>query len=86
MKIKTSTLAVAALVAGSICAFSASALPGWGVSEVVFYQYYTDASMLEEAGARVIGQDNDCDPQRVDWGQMTPHRRLIRETCVIGDW
>jgi hypothetical protein len=81
MKLKKSMLALGALLAGSVYAISAIALPAGGENEILYWQYYTNASMTQEAGVRVISNGSACDVRRIDYGSTTPHRRLVREAC-----
>lgn len=85
---KTKLFAIGALLAGSVYAISAVALPVGGDSEILYWQYYTNASMTEEAGVRVISNGSACDVQRINYGATTPHRRLVREACqsIDSDW
>lgn len=78
---KTKTLVLGALLAGSAYAISAVALPAGSANEILYWQYYTNASMTQEAGVRVISNGSACDVQRIDYGSTTPHRRLVREAC-----
>jgi hypothetical protein len=81
MKPRKTMLALGALLAGSIYAIAAVALPAGGENEILFWQYYTNASMTQEAGVRVISNGSACDVKRIDYGAVTTHRRLVRETC-----
>ncbi len=81
MKLKKSMLALGALLAGSVYAISAIALPAGGENEILYWQYYTNASMTQEAGVRVISNGSACDVKRIDYGTTTSHRRLVREAC-----
>ncbi|MFD0727469.1 hypothetical protein [Lysobacter brunescens] len=81
MKPKKSMLALGALLAGSVYAISAIALPAGGENEILYWQYYTNAAMTQEAGVRVISNGSACDVQRIDYGSTTSYRRLVREAC-----
>lgn len=81
MKPKKTMLALGALLAGSIYAIAAVALPAGGENEILYWQYYTSASMTQEAGVRVISNGSACEVQRIDYGSVTSHRRLVREAC-----
>ena len=82
MKLKKTTLAIGALLAGSVYAITAFALPAAGDNEIMYWQYYTNASMTQEAGVRVISNGSACEVQRIDYGTTTSYRRLVREPCL----
>jgi hypothetical protein len=84
MKLKKNALILGALIAGSVYAVSAIAIPpppGDDDYVIYYHQYYTDATKTVEAGVRVISNGSECGEQRYDHGVVTPYSRLIVESC-----
>lgn len=85
MKLSKKNIAVsAALIAGSIYAVGAIAIPPPPADDdyvIYYHQYYTDSAKTVEAGVRVISNGRECGEQRYDYGVVTPYSRLIAESC-----